>query len=253
MANSGVIAPPFFNKRPTCGLTLRGLTLRGLTLRGLLTMMVLCNSATKADAGIIFSFSEFGGNVRMEYQGTLNLSGMAYGTVSAIEEHRIRHVQGFAPFAAIVHVYQSPTDVNGNSVRTLRAYSSPFSSTPGIFVSGITPEATTFGGNAIILPTTSISPSATLRLAQADFNGDVWTGAGFMQWDNTTLANLQIDASPKTWVLTNGETITMGITAIPEPSSLVLWCVGITALAVTRRQHCVRLARKSIQMVFNRA
>lgn len=227
MANSGAIAPRFFNKqRPTCGLTL-----------GLLTMLVLCCTATKAEAGIIFNFSEFGGNVRMEYQGTLNLSGMAYDTVSAVGDHRIRQVFGFAPFAAIINVYQSPTDVNGNLVPTLRAYSSPFSSSPGIFISGITPLATTFGGNAIILPTTSISPSATLRLAQADFNGDVWTGAGFMQWDNTTLATLGIDASPKNWVLTNGETITMGIVAVPEPSGLVLWSIGISGLALTRRRR----------------
>lgn len=202
---------------------------------GLITLLALNLFSAKAEAGFInITVSEAGGHVRLEYQGNLDLSGMAYLTQDSSDEHVIRvSFDSFnhdSPYTSIINLYNS----------RVRSYQSPFASSPGSYFSRpnftSTPTATSYGGNAFYLATASVTSTANIRFAAADFTGDVWTGAGFMQWNNTTLAALGVDASPKTWVLTNGDIITMGIVAVPEPSSLMLWGIGTSTLALVRRR-----------------
>lgn len=216
--------------------------MRGLALC-LLTMTALCTIGNRANADLMLQFSEVGGNVRLDYQGTLDLTGLTFSTVQSLAERRIRLV---APIGGNVAPYTAIINLNAG---TTREYSSPFASGPSVpFTTQTTPPASSSGGNSLHLPTISTAQNATLRFDVADFNvntPDIWTGAGFMQWNNTTLAAMGIDASPKTWVLNNaaGNRITLGITAVPEPSSLVLLGVAVGACALVRRY---RLGNRTI-------
>ena len=201
----------------------------------LITTMALGIIGNRADANLFLQFSEVGGNVRLDYQGTLDLTGLTFSTADSLAEHRIRLV---TPIGGNVTPYTAIINLNAG---TTRAYSSPFASGPSVpFTTQTTPAASSSGGNSLHLPTLSTAQNATLRFDVADFNvntPDIWTGAGFMQWDNTTLAAMGVDVSPKTWVLNNaaGDRITLGIAAVPEPSSLVLLGVAVGAFALVRR------------------
>lgn len=199
-------------------------------------LLALSLFSSKAEANLInITVSEAGGHVRLEYQGTLDLSGMAYLIQNSLDEHNIRasfdSFNNDSPYTSIINLYNSP----------IRAYQSPFASSPVSYFShpifNSTPTATSYGGNAFLLATASVTANANVRFAAADFTGDVWTGAGFMQWDNTTLAALGVDASPKTWVLTNGGIITMRTIEVPEPSSLMLLGIGASSLAFVSRRR----------------
>lgn len=209
----------------------------------LLAMTALSLMAGEAKAGFLnISWSERAGHVRLEYQGSLDLTSMAGNSFvfNSLDEHNVRSVFSpidDLPYTAIINLYDSTLP----NVSRIRAYFSPFVSAPGTFFShGIfssTPTATSYGGNAFLLATASTAANANLRFADADIVNNVWTGAGFMQWDNTTLATLGIDASPKTWLLRNGDTITMGMAPVPEPSSLMLWGLGMAGLALWKRRR----------------
>ncbi|BDC52710.1 hypothetical protein F183_A50250 [Bryobacterales bacterium F-183] len=185
-----------------------------------------------------FHFSETGGNVRLEYSGTLNLAGLSYiDGLTSVEEHRLRLL----------------TPINGTSYNAiiqlgdgtqLRTFTSAFSSAPGVYYIGSALVATSYGGNAIVLPTSSLAQNATLRFAQSDIVNDAWTGSGFMQWDGTTFAAWGIDTATKTWVLNNAAAnkiiMTFGsapVATVPEPSSMTWLSTAAIGLLTWRSRR----------------
>jgi hypothetical protein len=193
-----------------------------MKLYGLLLFSTLVCSQAYAD--VTFNLVETAGNVRLEYSGTLNLAGLSYfDGVLPTEEHRLRLVSVSAGpgsnYNAIVQLYA------GSPIRT---FTNAFSSAPGVYYTGNALQPSSYGGNAIFLPTSSLATNATLRFAQSDILNDTWTGSGFMQWDGTTIAALGIDPSSRTWILNNAAAnkITMGVvsapvSAVPEPTSTI--------------------------------
>lgn len=198
---------------------------------------------SSAQANLVFNISEKNGNVRIDYSGTLDMSGMSFtDTNNALEEHSLRYITSsipiFTPFTGFINLINAP-----GSRADLRTFSNPFSSGPSVYFSNNVVPVSSFGGTSIYLPTISSHINATLRFDPLDFVGNVWTGSGFLQWNNTTTALLGINTSPKTWVINNtaANTITMSLSPVPEPSSIILLVIGV-AMIITRNQSFKRYA-----------
>lgn len=181
------------------------------------TISALCLSlfvSSQSHASLIMNAWETdSGHVRFEYDGTLDLTGLAApDVVNTGDSHTIgARLGGF--------FRNSSSSTLGGS-----AYSSIFSTSPAAWKTG-THIASSFGGNSLFLG------SQGLIVHTADISDDVWSGSGFMQFDSTTLAGLGVDLSvDRIWTINNtaADTITLRnfnpstASAVPEPSSLLL-------------------------------
>lgn len=212
-----------------------------------LALLLSLFTSSQSRADVTVNVFDTGGNVRIEYSGTLDMSAVSFVDANvSLEEHRLRYsTPPFGqPFNSIIQLYNPPA--------LLRTYTNAFSSAPGVYYIGNALVANSFGGNSLFLPTSSINSNATLRFDPADFgqagNGvDIWSGSGFLQFDNTSIGALGINTATKTWVINNAAAnrITMTVSAAPEPQSAFLLVTGIGLVALqsyrNRKRSAVRL------------
>lgn len=191
---------------------------------GMLTVWV-CRSAHPA---VVISAIETGGDVLVSYSGTLDLSGLTFSNQNATSDaHQFQNNSLTA--SAFVNAFAT---TDGGTF-----YSNPFSSTPSTdWVSATTVEADIFSGNHLALFTGGTSPDP-LRLHSADVVGTTWSGAGFMQFNSTTLLGMGLDLSvDRVWTINNASADTITLTAIPEPGTPVFLGLFGTRLLFLRRR-----------------
>ena len=176
--------------------------------------------SSQAHASLIVNAWETGGgNVRFEYDGSLNVADLSGGIISGSDSHVINSRSG----GQFRNTFLKD---NGTSI-----FSSTFSTTPAAWKTGFTP-ATTFGGTSLFF-----AVGGSLTVHTTDIVDDVWSGSGFMQFDGTTLAGMGVDLSvDRVWTINNtaADTITLRnfnpTSAVPEPRGLLLFCLCIVGL-----------------------
>lgn len=181
---------------------------------------------TQSHASLIINAWETdSGHVRFEYDGTLDLTGLAApNVVNTVDRHLNRGSSG----GLFVNSFSST--LGGSN------YRSAFSTAPAAWKTG-PHAASSFGGNSLSLD------SLNLIVHTADISDDVWSGSGFMQFDSTTLAGMGVDLSvDRNWTIDNtaADTITLRnfnpstASAVPEPSGLLLLGLCVAGLALQR-------------------
>lgn len=179
-----------------------------------LCFCLLLTSQTHASL-IVNAWETESGHVRLEYDGSLNVADLTVSTIDTFEDHALRRF-----FGGVIS-NMTPTNMGGSS------FSSAYSATPTVWKSGPVNVASSFGGTALVF-----NSSALLNVHIADIDDDVWSGTGFMQFDNTTLAGMGVNLSvDRVWTIDNtaANTITLRnfnpTSAVPEPSGLLLFCL----------------------------
>ncbi len=177
-----------------------------LTIYGL-TLLLLSACSRPAAADVIINFEEVGGNVRATYSGTLDLSGLSFTSGnSSLNVHRVGSTGG----GRFINSYPHGSGVN--------QYTDPFASVPDVWKTGSFVNVNGgHGGDHFVVYNGGTNP---LRLLASDITGTTWNGSGFLQWDSTTIAGLDLDLSvDRIWTLNNGSGDTITMSAVPEPSA----------------------------------
>lgn len=194
-----------------------------------LTVMLLCLvHSESAWADIVITFSEAGNNVLASYEGTLDLSDLEFTSGnSAVDRHRIRRVPNGTDAGTFINTFETQAG--------RVSFSAPFSSIPTTaWMTGSDIDADSFGGNHFLL--SSGGTAAPLMLQSADLSGSMWSGSGFMEFENTTLAAMGIDLSSNpTWVVNNASADRISMTAVPEPTGL--FAIVFIGFIVTARRR----------------
>ncbi|MEM1296017.1 MAG: hypothetical protein AAGH89_11675 [Verrucomicrobiota bacterium] len=195
----------------------------------LLSFFLLFCQRGVARADVVLTFVEREGNVRVSYEGELDLSGLSFedttpGTARHVIGRNTNDPQSLGIFANTFAPAQGR-----------RTYSSPFSSVPSApWALGATVAADEFGGDHLFFHNSAAAP---LQLDPSNFIGSTWSGSGFMQFNDTTLADfgLRITGEP-TYVVNNAAADSIRLTAIPEPGVAAMLCFFTMGVTMRRRR-----------------
>lgn len=190
---------------------MRQMMMRALTVGGLAWAV-----AGPAAADVLITVEEVGGNVVMNYAGTLDVSSLTTLVTDTEDDHRVRLAGTIANEFATV----------GGGTE----FNDPFVSQTDSWNSGAD-VADSFSGSLFTLTLSNLLVRTT------DITGSTWSGAGQLQWDNTDVAGLQWDLDEdRVWTLNNSAADTITLTVIPEPGSLALLGAAGLAYAARRRR-----------------
>ncbi len=174
-----------------------------MSIRSIIASAFLCISASVANAGIILTATESGGNVVISGGGSFDITGLTFvasGASSSVIQ----------PFFGIVKVGAS---ANASLYSGL--------SGPANFGSG----ATSMTANSTSGDQFGINQSAGHVYVPQGFTSGNLTGTS--TWTSTTFSALGLNEGTYNYSLTNGQTFQLQV--VPEPSTYVL--LGIAALA----------------------
>jgi hypothetical protein len=140
---------------------------------------ILITSGQQAVGALLLTVDDTPSGVRLEYAGTLDVSGLSFSTSFGHSS-----LIGLRANDTIIHV--------PNDGLAKRHFDNPFLQFPANdFFSG---NLVTFTpvGSTLLLDGGPHLTSTPLQLSESDITSEVWTGSGFMQFGNATLLPLLV-------------------------------------------------------------